>query len=90
MQEKEAVFFQYRNLLTVTQWQLLKAMAEEERVVQPYNKKFINTYNLGSSAIVKRSLESLLQKEMIYRDTSISEPYYAVYDKFLMRWLQVL
>ena len=90
MQEKEAVFFQYRNLLTVTQWQLLKAMAKEERVVQPYNKKFINTYNLGSSAIVKRSLESLLQKEMLYRDTSISEPYYAVYDKFLMRWLQVL
>ena len=90
MQEKEAVFFQYRNLLTVTQWQLLKAMAKEEKVVQPYNKKFINTYNLGSSAIVKRSLESLLQKEMLYRDISISEPYYAVYDKFLMRWLQAL
>ena len=88
MREKEAVFFQYRNLLTVTQWQLLKAMAKEEKVTQPYNKKFINTHNLGSSAIVKRSLESLLQKEMLYRDTSINEPYYAVYDKFLMHWLQ--
>lgn len=86
--EKEGTYFQYRNLLTATQWQLLKAIAIEEKVIQPYAKQFINDHNLGSSAIVKRSLESLLQKEMIYKDTSIAEPYYAVYDKFLMRWLQ--
>ena len=90
MQEREAVFFQYRNLLTNTQWQLLKAMAKEEKVEQPYNKKFINTYKLGSSAIVKRSLESLLQKEMLYYNSTIANPYYAVYDKFLMHWLQQL
>ena len=87
-QEREGVFFQYRNLLTPTQWQLLRALAKEEKVIQPYTKLFINTYKLGSSAIVKRSLEALLQKEMVYRDTSIQQPYYAVYDKFLLRWLQ--
>jgi len=86
--EKEGTYFQYRNLLTATQWQLLKAIAIEEKVIQPYAKQFINTHNLGSSAIVKRSLEALLDKEMIYKDSSIKEPYYAVYDKFLMRWLQ--
>ncbi len=86
--EKEGTFFQYRNLLTPTQWQLLKALAKEEKVVQPYSKHFIGEYHLGSSAIVKRSLESLLDKEMIYKDNSIKEPYFAVYDKFLMRWLQ--
>jgi len=88
MREREGVFFQYRNLLTATQWQLLKAMAKEETVEQPYNKKFINAYKLGSSAIVKRSLESLLQKEMLYYNSTIAKPYYAVYDKFLMHWLQ--
>ena len=87
-QEREGVFFQYRNLLTPTQWQLLRALAKEEKVIQPYTKLFINTYKLGSSAIVKRSLEALLQKEMVYRNTSIQQPYYAVYDKFLLRWLQ--
>ena len=86
--EKEGTYFQYRNLLTATQWQLLKAIAIEEKVIQPYAKQFINYHNLGSSAIVKRSLESLLDKEMIYKNSSIKEPYYAVYDKFLMRWLQ--
>jgi len=88
LQEREAVFFQYRNLLTTTQWQLLHALAKEDKVFQPYTKSFITRYKLGSSAIVKRSLEALLQKEMIYRNTSVEQPYFAVYDKFLLRWLQ--
>ena len=90
IKEREAVFYQYRNLLTNTQWQLLKAMAKEEKVEQPYNKNFINTYKLGSPAIVKRSLDALLQKEMLYYNSSIAKPYYGVYDKFLMHWLQQL
>ena len=88
IQEREGTFFQYRNLLTTTQWKLLIALAKQEAVIQPYAKEFISTYNLGTSAIVKRSLEALLQKEMIYYNSSIAQPYYAVYDKFLMRWLQ--
>ena len=88
LQEREAIFFQYRNLLTAKQWQLLRAIAKEDKVFQPYTKSFIGRYNLGSSAIVKRSLEALLQKEMVYKNTSIEQPYYAIYDKFLLRWLQ--
>ena len=90
VQEREGTFFQYRNLLTATQWQLLKAIAKEETVTKPYTKEFIGRYRLGSAAIVKRSLESLLQKEMIYYNSSMEVPDYAVYDKFLMRWLQQL
>ncbi|MEI6881680.1 MAG: ATP-binding protein [Bacteroidota bacterium] len=86
--EMKGNFFQYRNLLTPTQWKLLNAIATEEKVIQPYSKLFIHKYKLGSSAIVKRSLESLLDKEMIYKDEIASEAHYAVYDKFLMRWLQ--
>ncbi len=90
IQEREGTFFQYRNLLTATQWQLLKAIAKEETLLQPYANQFISKYRLGSAAIVKRSLESLLQKEMIYYNSSVEVPDYAVYDKFLMRWLQQL
>ncbi|KAF0238987.1 MAG: ATP-binding protein [Sediminibacterium sp.] len=85
--ENEGVFYQYRNLLTPSQWHLLKSIAKEIKLYQPYNKHFVTNYNLGSSAIVKRSLQSLLEKEMIYRDNAIKDPYYTVYDKFLLRWL---
>ena len=86
--QKESTFFQYRNLLTMAQWNLLVAIAKEERLIKPHATEFIQKNRLGNSSFVKRGLEALLAKEMVYYDSSIKEPYYAVYDKFLMRWLQ--
>lgn len=81
-------FFQFRSLLTAAQWQLLKAFGLETEVKQPYAADFIFKHKLGSSAKVKRSLDALLLKEMIYYQNTIIEPYFAVYDTFLMRWFQ--
>lgn len=86
--EQEGTYFQYRHLLTPPQWNLLKAIAIEDKVWQPYSQTFIYKHRLGTAANARRSLESLLEKEMIYYNNSIKEPYYEVYDKFLMRWLQ--
>jgi AAA+ ATPase superfamily predicted ATPase len=86
--DNENIYFQYRNLITAAQWNLLKAIAIEEKVVQPYAQKFIHKHILGNSANVKRGLEALVEKEMIYYHTGVEMPYYEVYDKFLMRWLQ--
>jgi AAA+ ATPase superfamily predicted ATPase len=88
LKQHEGVFFQYRNLLTDGQWKLLKAIGKEEKVFQPNSKEFIQKYQLGSASIVSRSLEALLQKEMIYLDAYSDKPYYQVYDKFLLRWIQ--
>lgn len=84
----ENVFYQYRNLLTSAQWQLLTAIAKETRVTKPHSSAFIRKHQLGTSSLVTRGMEALLAKEMIYYNSTIKEPYYAVYDKFLMRWLQ--
>jgi hypothetical protein len=86
--ESEGTFYQYRNLITGAQWNLLKAIAKEEPLLKPYAQKFIYKYQLGTSANVKRSLDALLTKEMVYYNTNAPEPNYEVYDKFLMRWLQ--
>lgn len=84
----ENTFFQYKNLLTTGQWNLLRAIACEEKVYQPQSKLFIEKYMLGTPALVKRGLDALLEKEMIFYQTGVEKPYYEVYDKFLMRWMQ--
>lgn len=84
----EPIFFQYRNLLTTAQWQLLIAIAKETRLYKPHSSEFIKKYRLGTSSLVTRGLDALLTKEMIYHHTTEQKPHYAVYDKFLMRWLQ--
>jgi uncharacterized protein len=88
LMDNQGTYFQYRNLLTAAQWNLLKALAKEGKVSQPYSQNFIYNYRLGNAAGVKRSLESLLEKEMIYHNISEPLAYYEVHDKFLLRWLQ--
>ena len=86
--DNENIYFQYRNLITANQWKLLQAISVEEKVYQPFNKSFVNSHELGTPAIVKRSLEALVAKEMVYYHSGIEKPYYEVYEKFLMRWMQ--
>lgn len=86
--DNESVYFQYRNLITTSQWNLLKAIAIEKKLKQPYAQKFIYKYNLGNSANVKRVIEALLEKEMIYYNATVDEPYFEVSDKFLMHWIK--
>jgi hypothetical protein len=83
----ENTFYQYRNLLTTGQWELLRAIAKEEQVYQPGARSFIQTHRLGTPSSVKRTLDALVDKEMIFHNTSVQRPYYEVYNKFLMRWL---
>ena len=85
---QEGKFYQYRNLLTASQWKLLKAIAKEERLTKPHSKELILKYAIGTSSMVSRGIDSLLKKEMILHNTGVETPYYEVYDKFLMRWLQ--
>ena len=87
LKENESVYFQYRTLLTTNQWQLLKAIAKEDMVYQPSAKKFIYDHHLGTPANVQRSMEALLNKEMVFCRKDEKGNYYRVYDCFLGRWL---
>jgi len=86
--EQENIFFQYRNLLTAAQWKLLKAVACEGKVTQPTGSAFIGKYNLGNPASVRRSMEALVSKEMVFNEAEENGSYYRVYDCFLLRWLE--
>ena len=86
--QNEGIFYQYRNLLTHAQWELLTAIAKETKVAKPHAKDFIKKHHLGTSSLITRGIDALMAKEMIYYNNTPDGAYYAVYDKFLMRWLQ--
>ncbi len=87
-EQHENIYYQYKNLLTAAQWNLLQAIAKEDKLYNPHSKKVIQKYKLGTSSMVTRGMDALLAKELIYYNAGIANPYYEVYDKFLMRWLQ--
>jgi AAA+ ATPase superfamily predicted ATPase len=88
--ENEAVYFQYRNMLTANQWTMLRAIAREDLMMQPTAGAIASKYNLGTTSVIQRSIEALLAKEMIYQGNMDKKKFYAVYDCFLQRWLQQL
>lgn len=87
LKEQEFVFFGYREMLTKPQWELLKAIAAEKELFQPTSSDFIARNSLGSPATVLRSLKSLQEKELVYRETDREgRSYYSLYDILFARW----
>lgn len=83
----EPYFLQYKQLLTDGQWNFLIALAKEESVEQPYATTFLKKHNIGATAVARRQLQTLLEKDLIFNETTKEKNYFAVADLFLMRWL---
>ncbi|GHS97857.1 ATPase [Bacteroidia bacterium] len=83
VKESEALYFDYRNLLTATQWVLLQSIAKERELKEPTAQSFTQKYTLVPGSI-QRTLKALKEKEMIYEENGI----YSVYNQFLAYWLR--
>jgi hypothetical protein len=88
LNRNEAVFFQFRQLLTPGQWNFLIAVAKEGEVTQLTAQKFIASYEIGTPANARRISRSLIDKELILETTGKKGSKYQVYDVFLSRWLE--
>lgn len=71
-------------LLTPNQKALLRAIARDEPVAQPQSGSFITRNSLPSPSTVKSALETLQNKELVYR----TDKGYIIYDRFFSLWLK--
>lgn len=75
-----------KQMLTVNQFAILRAIAWEGMVVEPTGKEFLKKYKLPSASSVNTALTTLTDKELVYRMPGG----YIVYDRFLGIWLSRL
>lgn len=85
LKEQEHLYYGFRNLLTPAQWSLLVAIAARGSVAEPQGQGFIRAYGLGAASTVRRSLSTLVAKELVYADGGA----YRVEDPFLAGWLRL-
>jgi AAA+ ATPase superfamily predicted ATPase len=90
LQENEAAYFNYKNILPENQWRMLSAIAKEGTVSSPTSNAFIHRYRLGSSSAVLKSVKALLDKEFVYQQPIDDKKALVVYDVFFSRWLEKL
>ena len=88
--ENEEAFLERRNLLTGRQWNYLIAVAKEGELSQPTSNEFLQKYHLGAQSSSLRTLEALVEKELVLETKSTAGSSYSVYNVFLSRWLERL
>lgn len=84
LQEENATFKTYCEVISKGQLRLLKAIATEKKVSVPYEANFMRKYNLTAPSSVKLALSSLSDKTFILKD---EDGAYYVYDRFFSLWL---
>ena len=83
-------FLEIRRLLTAQQWALLRAIAREGAVAHPTASAFLRKYGLSSGASALKSLNALVEKELVLVSNTVDGPVYTVYNVFLSRFLEIL
>lgn len=84
LSDKGSQYEMLMTFLTANQFCLLKAIAMEGVVAQPQANEFVLKYELSGGSSVKRALDVLKEKDLVYRTSKG----YIVYDRFLDLWLK--
>jgi len=88
LERSEPTFFQYKELLSISQWKYLIAIAKENSVEQPSSKSFLMKHNIGTPTDSQRLKQSLLDRDLILETITKERTFYQVADVFLSRWLE--
>lgn len=90
MKQGEAVYLQYRQMLTDKQWNYLIAVAKEGCVKQITASAFLKHHKIGTPSVSRRLAEALVEKGLLNDDVRIDGTIYTVSDVFFSHWLERL
>jgi AAA+ ATPase superfamily predicted ATPase len=85
LEEENATYKTYCEIITAGQLRLLRAIAKEHKVKSPFEATFMQKHHLTALSSVKLALKSLADKTLILKDEDDS---YYVYDRFFSLWLE--
>ena len=90
LQQGEAVYLQYRQMITEKQWRFLISIAKEGKVTQITAGDFLRKHKIGTPSSVQRLADSLCEKGLLNAETSLHRTEYTVNDVFFSHWLERL
>jgi AAA+ ATPase superfamily predicted ATPase len=85
LEEENATYKTYCELLTKGQLRVLTAIAKERKINTLTQFDFLKKYNLTAASSVKLAVKSLIDKSLILKDENGA---YYVYDRFFSLWLE--
>jgi hypothetical protein len=83
--EENATYKTYCELISKGQLKLLRSIANEKKVVLPFENGFMKKYELSAPSSVRQALNALIDKNLVLLDEQNG---YFVYDRFFSLWLE--
>ena len=90
MKQGEAVYLQYRQMLTDKQWSFLIAVAKEGSVQQITASAFLKDHKIGTPSVSRRLAEALCEKGLLNDNVTLDGTNYSLNDVFLSHWMERL
>jgi hypothetical protein len=90
MKQGEAVYLQYRQMLTDKQWDYLIAIAKEGSIQQILSSEFLKRHKIGTPSVSRRLADALCEKGLLNDDVTINGTTYSVNDVFMSHWMERL
>ena len=90
MKQGEAVYLQYRQMLTDKQWDYLIAVSKEGSVQQITASAFLKKYKIGTPSVSRRIAEALCEKGLLNDDVTLEGTIYSLNDVFFSHWMERL
>lgn len=90
MKQGEAVWLQYRQMLTDKQWDYQIAVAKEGSIQQITSSEFLKRHKIGSPSVSRRLADALCEKGLLNDDVTLNGTIYSVSDVFLSHWMERL
>lgn len=87
LEQSESAYMQYRELLTEIQWKMLIAIAKEGEVTQINSSAFLQKYGISGTTSSRRTIKTLVDKELVLALPGKKQTVYQVYDVFFSHWL---
>lgn len=90
MKQGEAVYLQYRQMLTEKQWDYLIAVAKEGIVKQITASAFLKRHKIGTPSVSRRLADALTEKGLLNDEVTVEGTTYSLSDVFLSHWMERL
>ena len=90
LQQEEAIYLQYRQMLTEKQWNFLIVIAKEGCVTQITAAEFLRKYRIGTPSSARKQADALCEKGLLNDEATLKHTEYTVNDVFFSHWLERL
>lgn len=84
LMEENSTYKTYCELMSKGQLRLIRAIASEKKITEPYESSFMQKHALTAPSSVRLALNALIEKSLVLKG---DDGYYCVYDRFFSIWL---